>query len=249
MKGEARVFFLLFLVLTFAARGAARHGLTRAQVESIQAYDAARSRYATNPANIQAAVDFGRACFERADDASDDSERVAIANEGSDVCRQVVHEASNSAAAHYYLGLNLAEIARIKRLSALHLLREMEREWAAALDLQPSLDYAGPDRTLGLLFRDAPGPPLSLGSRSKAAQHLEHAVKIAPEYPENYLNLIESRIKWHQISGARADLQQWDRLLPAQRRQFSDGKWDDDWLDWNRRAARCRARLMGGSSR
>ncbi len=76
------------------------------------------------------------------------------------------------------------------------MVREMEREFKTADDLDEHFDYAGPERCLGLLYRDAPGWPISIGSRHKAREWLEQAVKLAPDYPENQLNLVESYWQW-----------------------------------------------------
>ena len=76
------------------------------------------------------------------------------------------------------------------------MVKEMEREFKTADDLDEHFDYAGPARCLGLLYCDAPGWPVSIGSRHKAREWLERAVKLAPDYPENHLNLVESRLQW-----------------------------------------------------
>jgi hypothetical protein len=96
-----------------------------------------------------------------------------MAHEGIQVCRRWLQRAPNQAAAHYYLGMNLAQLARTKSLGALSIVKEMEKEWLATLALDAHCDYAGADRNLGLLYRDAPGFPLSIGSRLKAEQHLQ----------------------------------------------------------------------------
>ena len=64
----------------------------------------------------------------------------------------------------------------------------MEADFTRARELDERYDWAGPDRNLGLLYRDAPAIG-SVGSRSKARRHLKRAVELAPQYPENRLNL------------------------------------------------------------
>ena len=87
------------------------------------------------------------------------------------------------------------------------MVREMEREFKTAYDLDEHFDYAGAARCLGLLYRDAPGWPLSVGSRHKARDWLEQAVKLAPGYPDNQLNLIESYWQWKDHEAASNALQ------------------------------------------
>lgn len=47
-----------------------------------------------------------------------------------------------SAAGHYYLGMNLGQLARTKLLGALKLVDEMEREFKAAVALDERFDHA-----------------------------------------------------------------------------------------------------------
>ena len=80
----------------------------------------------------------------------------------------------------------------------------MEHEYLRAIELIPSVEYAGPHRLLGLLYRDAPGWPISIGSKQKSKYHLEQAVKLAPEFPDNQIFLIESYLQWGEKSAAVA---------------------------------------------
>jgi tetratricopeptide (TPR) repeat protein len=197
-----------------------------------RAYDAAKARYQTNTS----------ACFDRADLDIKDSARAALAREGIEVCRRWLQRAPNQAAAHYYLGMNLAQLARTKSLGALSIVKEMEKEWLATIALDAHCDFAGADRNLGLLYRDAPGFPLSIGSRAKAEQHLQHAVELNPEYPENHLNLIETHLKRNPaaVAGEYATLR---ALLPAARKQFAGPPWQSSWEDWDARLKVIQSRL------
>ncbi|MCE9596576.1 MAG: hypothetical protein K8S54_01280 [Spirochaetia bacterium] len=51
--------------------------------------------------------------------------------------------------------------------------------------------FAGPHRALGRLMHQAPGWPISIGNKNKAAEHLEKAVQIAPNFFNNRLYLAE----------------------------------------------------------
>ena len=122
-------------------------------------------------------------------------QRAALAEQGIAACRQAIARESNSAPAHYYLGMNLGQLAQTKGLGALRLVNQMEREFTPGARAGRAVRLRGPDRNLGLLYRDAPAIG-SVGSRSKAREHLERAVELAPQYPENRLNLIEAYLKW-----------------------------------------------------
>ncbi len=207
-----------------------------------EGYDAAKARYQTNVNNDDAALQFARACFDRADLSPRESVRAAAAREGIQVCRRWLQRSPGQAGAHYYLGMNLAQWARTKNLGALSLLREMEKEWLATLALDPHFDFAGADRNLGLLYRDAPGFPLGIGSRAKAGQHMQQAVALDPEYPENHLNLIETHLK-RQPAAVADEYAKLRALLPSARKQFSGPRWQSAWEDWDARLEKIRSRL------
>jgi tetratricopeptide (TPR) repeat protein len=206
-------------------------------------YEAARSRYQTNPTNHEAAWQLGRACFDRAEYSRDDDERAAFSREGSAACQQLIDRDPACAPAHYYMAMDLAQLARTKKLGALPLLGRMEKNWEAALALDRKMDYAGPDRYLGMLYRDAPGWPLSLGSKEKARQHLVAAVELSPQSPENRLTLIETYLQWGEQTAAAKQAAQYRAYLPAARKEFSGEYWNESWKDWDSRWATVQRRL------
>jgi hypothetical protein len=234
--------WLAVLWAALSSSGAPGGGATPDVIAAELAYDAAKARYQTNASDDAISRQFASACFDRADLAAKDSVRAVVAREGIQVCRRWLQRAPGQAAAHYYLGMNLAQLARTKSLGALPLVREMEKEWLATLALDPHCDYAGADRNLGLLYRDAPGFPLSIGSRVRAEQTLQHAVELNPEYPENHLNLIETHLK-RKPAAVAADYERLRAILPAARKQFSGPLWHSAWEDWDARLKAIQARL------
>jgi len=93
-----------------------------------------------------------------------DTQRATIAIEAISICRQLVERSPKLPAGHYYLGMNLGQLARTKTLGALKIVNEMEREFKTALLLDARWDYAGADRNLGLLYLQAPGWPPALAT-------------------------------------------------------------------------------------
>jgi hypothetical protein len=185
--------------------------------------------------NSAAAWVFARACYDLADYATNDTERATLAVRGIAASRQLLARRPQSAPGHYYLGMNLGQLARTEILGALKIVHEMEREFKTADDLDEHFDYAGPARCLGLLYRDAPGWPTSIGSRRKAREWLERAAKLAPEDPENHLNLIESRLKWNDRTGAESELKTLDALWPKAQTNLAGEAWEPGWADWTAR--------------
>jgi hypothetical protein len=195
--------------------------------------------------NNSAAWQFARACFDFAGFATNDAGRAAIARQGIAACRELLARETNSAPGHYYLGMNEGQLAQAEApsLNAYRLVRQMEREFKTAADLDPSFDYAGPERCLGLLYRDAPGWPFSIGSRRKAREGLEQASKLAPNYPENHLNLAESFLQWHDGDNARRELEALDLLWPKAQMKLTGESWEQSWDDWSTRRAAARKKL------
>jgi tetratricopeptide (TPR) repeat protein len=207
------------------------------------AFQAARTRFHAETNNAEAAWQFARACFDRSEFATNNTERAEIAEQGIAAARQSITCNPTSAPAHYYLGMNLGRLADTRRnLSGLRMVSEMEHEFTAARDLNEHLDYAGPDRNLGLLYWEAP-ILVSVGSRSKARQHLERAVELAPDYPENRLNLIEAYLKWGDTANALRQLKALEKLWPEAKQKFAGDAWAASWRDWEKRFRSVQKRL------
>ena len=187
-----------------------------------------------NPASLW---QFSRAAFDWADIQTTNARRKEIADQGIAAARRLIAAHSDSVEGHYYLGMNLGELAETETLGALKLVREMETEFSLVLKTNATFDNAGPDRNLGLLYRDAPGWPASIGNRAKARQHLQQAVILAPGFPENLLNLIEAELGWDETSKAVRDLKTLDELWPKAQKQYAGEEWELSWTDWIKRRA------------
>jgi hypothetical protein len=193
--------------------------------------------------NASNAVQFAHACYDFADFATNDGQRASLANQGIDVCRKILVSDSKNAEAHYYLAMNLGQLARTKSMGALKLVKEMESEFQTALSLNKQIDFGGPARSLGLLYRDAPGWPMSIGSKRKAKMYLQQALQIAPDFPENLLVMAESDLKWSDRADAQKQLDALDALWPKAQKKFTGENWERDWTDWANRRDAARKKL------
>lgn len=238
------------LAALLCCAGAILPSALRAQADFGAFYESrlqqARTRQQGDTNNVEAAVQLGRACFDRAEFATNDTQRATLAVEGIAVCRAAATREPKQPAAHYYLAMNLGQLARTKMLGALPLVDEMERHFKLARDLDPKLDHAGPERCLGLLYRDAPGWPASIGSKSKARSNLLRAVELAPDFPENRLNLLESALKWSDRKLVQSEVKAIEATLPVARTNLTGDAWAASWADWSRRweAAQPRAKSL-----
>ncbi len=217
-------------------------GNTRFVARAQEAYSTARQRFEDEPTNTVAAWEYARAAFDRAEFATNDTERASFAMRGIAACRRALARDPKCAAAHYYLGMNLGQLARTKALGALKLVNEMEREFKTARELDQYFDYAGPDRNLGLLYRDAPSIG-SVGNKSKARQHLLRAAVLAPDHPENRLNLGESAVRWRDLKTAQRELAALEELWSPARARLSGPDWEVNWADWSSRLDELRSKV------
>ncbi|MGA3265647.1 MAG: hypothetical protein ABSE16_02365 [Verrucomicrobiota bacterium] len=194
-------------------------------------------RFESDTNNATAAWQFARACYDWADVATNDTERAAIARQGIAACRALLARQSNSAPGHYYLAMNFGQLAAAEApsLAAYRLVQQIEGEFKTAAALDAAFDYGGPARGLGLLYRNAPDRPISVGSRRKARDWLERAVQLAPEDPENRLNLLEAHLGWRERAQARQDLKVLDALWPKAQTNFTGVDWEPSWADWTAR--------------
>lgn len=203
--------------------------------EAKVAYEAARTAYSTNSSSVEAAIDLTRTAFDYADLAPNDTIRENVANNGIATAKSVIATNTNSVAAHYYLALNIGQLARTKMLGALKLLIDMERELNLVIFLDPKFDYAGGHRTIGVLYLEAPGWPTSVGDKKKARFHLEQAVQLAPEFPDNHVCYLEALVKWKEWKLATEKLGDYRGIEQKAKEKFTGPDWAYEWHDWTRR--------------
>jgi tetratricopeptide (TPR) repeat protein len=215
----------------FDAAGQVNHQFAARHLHS---YLVAKTNWLTASTNVVRAWEFARATYDWAEFATNDTRRAQIAGEGIDAARRAIQTDPQCAPAHYYLGMNLGQLARTRLLGALKLVVEMEAHFKRAAELDPHFDFAGPDRNLGLLYREAPGWPASIGNRSKARHHLERAVELSPAYPANQLELLTAYLDWKETRPAEKLAPAVQKCLAAARDQFTGEAWEWSWDDWNR---------------
>jgi hypothetical protein len=224
------------LVLLLALASASTLAQTPASEQSARAiYKVAQAEFQKAQTNATAAWKFGRAAYDLADLVQDNQERQQAAQAGIDACRRAAAIDPQSAPAQYYLALNLGELARTKKLGALKLLHEMEHALLKAAQLDSVFDYAGPDRSLGMLYLEAPSWPASVGNRNKARAHLESAVQISGDFPENHIALAEAYSAWSEVRNLERELQRLEELWPAAKTKFAGEPWAATWKDWQSR--------------
>lgn len=208
------------------------------------AYEKARTNWVSNPSDVESAWVFSRATFDLAEFATNKAQRANLAREGIEAARAAVAKDDQCAPAHYYLAMNLGQQARTELLGALRLVSTMEKEFKRVVELDPKFDFAGAERNLGILYREAPGWPASIGSKSKARTYLKKAVELSPEYPANQLELLQSYVDWKETKTAEKILSDVESTLAAARSTFSGVAWEWSWDEWQKQWSALQKRVQ-----
>jgi tetratricopeptide (TPR) repeat protein len=203
-------------------------------------YGLAKTNYLINTGNTTSAWKFAEACFEWAEFARDSDQRAALAHEGIAAAKFAAEMAPNDAPGHFYLAMNKGQLARTKSIGALSLVKEMESSLLRSIKLDAKFDNAAAERSLGLLYLNAPGWPASIGSKSKARKHLERAVELAPDYPTNLLTLMDAYVHWEDAEALHTAMNRYRKLIPVAKEKYKGALWENSWKDWEERWAKIR---------
>ncbi len=204
-------------------------------VKRIQSlFSESKEKYEANKTDFDAVCQFARAAFDWADYCRD-SDRADIANEGIAASRQAIGLKGSAVQGHYYLALNLGQLARTKSLGALRIVKEMEIEFKRAIEIEGGFDYAGPHRSLGILYVEAPGWPTSIGNKTKGRDTLAKAVQLHPEFPDNQISFAEALLKTGDKKTVAAKIPEMQRLIETARKILTGDAWTQSWIDWDKR--------------
>jgi hypothetical protein len=242
-KGRLAAVILLPAAVGIVFAGESRNPIFAGRAET--EFHRAQTQFQSNTNEPAAAWQFARACYDFADFATNNTARAALAEQGIAACRQLLTHEPKSAPGHYYLGMNFGQLADAEApsMAAYKLVHEVEHEFKSSAELDVHFDFAGPARNLGELYFQAPGWPLSVGSKHKAREWLERAVQLAPDYPENHLNLVEARLKWNDRAGAQRELKTLDALWPDAQKILTGEAWKRSWNEWSTRRDAARMKL------
>ena len=193
--------------------------------------------------NVTNAWHFAQACFACAESAPTEATRISFSRKGISASQTAMARDAKSAAAHYYLAMNFGELAQAEApsMAAYKLVHEVEREFKVAAELDEKFDHAGPVRNLGQLYFQAPGWPFSVGSKKKAREFFLRATALAPDYPENQINLAELHVKGRERTEAEKSLQALEALWPAVTTNFPGVAWEKLRTEWRQRREETRA--------
>lgn len=144
----------------------------------------------------------------------------------------LIHEDPNHVAGHYWLALNLCGLADAGGyMLGRRLLPQIVEQLKQAVALNQSYDQAGPHRILGRIYFQAPGWPMSVGDIRKSLEHLQAAVRLAPNNSTNHLFLAQTLARLHFRSLAE---QQLKMVLKSTQHATTPQELEEDRLEAHR---------------
>jgi len=126
---------------------------------------------------------------------------------------------------HYWYALDVGLLADVDRSYGLDAVGEMAAALKRAIEVDERYDLGGPLRVLGILYLRTPQPPASIGSPRKGLKLLQRAVELFPDYPENYLYLVEALRDNNRPAEAKAALRKVLDAEPWPDRQSESQEW------------------------
>jgi tetratricopeptide (TPR) repeat protein len=127
---------------------------------------------------------------------------------------------------NYWFASNLGMLGLCRGIMAsLRSIDPYRKSMSIVLDVNERFFFGGPHRGLGRLYHQAPGWPISVGNKAKAADHFERAVEIAPDFIHNRLLLVELYLDVGKKSQAREHLE-WILKVPIKpEHRIEDGEY------------------------
>jgi tetratricopeptide (TPR) repeat protein len=182
---------------------------------------------AADAAPIEAVVGAVRAQIWLTDHAGDAGERLQAATFAVEAAQWCGRRQPPDPQCDYWLGAALGVQARERPSTGLSALPKIEELFRRAAQAIPTLEEAGPERALALLYVRAPGWPSGPGDPDLGLKHARAAVELRPDYPPNRLALAEALAATGDADAARLEYR---RALDHARAMADSG--DRDAAEW-----------------
>ncbi len=142
---------------------------------------------------------------------------IDVARESRDFAEAAIVLFPKRVEGHYFRATSLGLIVKNNPMFSGASLGSMVESARRALELDETYSEAGPHRTLGAVLMRAPGRPWGIGDKAAARAHLERAVELFPDQPDNLIFLAESLAEGPDPDPerARTTLEYVETLVPS----------------------------------
>jgi tetratricopeptide (TPR) repeat protein len=135
-------------------------------------------------------------------------QRAAFFERGMDYGKQAITLNRRAVYGNFWYASNLGMFGLCRGIMAsLRSIDPMRRAMEVVLQENERFFFAGPHRALGRLYHQAPGWPVSIGSKTKAVDHLERGVELSPAFFCNRIYLAEFLLDIGKKAEARRHLE------------------------------------------
>lgn len=177
--------------------------------------------------------EIARALSYKYENTSSRSERLNIARKGIEFAEKCIKETPDEPACYYYRAVNTGLYYKSKVVGYQSGIKQMIEDCNKIIELEPSFEYGGAYRMLGMIYTELPHtsvrPDSIVKDTDKAIEYLRTATKIAPDYPENYIALSKAYLEAKEMKESSSALKRAKNLLP---------NWVDhiDYPSWKKEA-------------
>ncbi|MEQ8351731.1 MAG: hypothetical protein RH862_09625 [Leptospiraceae bacterium] len=138
----------------------------------------------------------------------DDQKRELFYEHGTNFGKEAINMNPRAIYGNFWYASNAGQLGICQGIMAsLASIDPFKKSMEVVLKENENFFFAGPHRALGRLFHQAPGWPISVGNKNKAAEHLERAVELAPEFFNNRSFLAELYLDMGKKDNAREHLE------------------------------------------
>ena len=134
---------------------------------------------------------------------------------------KVTDENKKQVESHLYHALCLGLKAQVFPSQGLGLIKKMLKSAELVEQLDSKFEHSAGARLMGGIYLKAPAWPTSVGDSELAIEHLERAIKVSAEWPENRLLLAEAYYEEDRIEDAKKALQEIKKQLAS----YPDNGW------------------------
>jgi|LFRM01.1.fsa_nt_gb cytochrome c-type biogenesis protein CcmH/NrfG len=137
---------------------------------------------------------------------TDRNAKLQILDKAKAAAEEGVRLAPGNADAHYWHAVSIAQAGQIRGvLQSLFMVRPCKEALDKALAIDPT--HASAHYLMAELLHQVPGPPISIGNKTKAVEEARLAVKYDPEETSHHLVLAKCLVQTRQYQEARQALE------------------------------------------
>lgn len=189
----------------------------------------------TTSMNADELLSVARQSSERAQKAPNREKQRNWALHGVSVSEQCLMRKPEEPGCYYYRAINTGLYHEVKIVGYQSGVKRMIDDCNEVIKLDPKYDHGGAYRILGQIYTKLPqtaGRPDSVvRDLDKAEQYLEQAVRIDPNYPENFIFLSETLVAKDKFDEAKEALNNAKVLVPNWRHDIAYSSWQETIKD------------------